>query len=122
MLPEQFRACFQPQFLSTPPCNGDYLNGKSLSEAKNEFMKRYRPLIGDSSKIDVDTVIQQKIQEWKEHKGQRLLFMFVEQSYQDTNNINLNMQKVWEGDLDELASKYSFVRLVGSGIPCFKEN
>lgn len=124
MTSEQFRACFQPQLIKTNPCNGDYLNGRSLSEAKREYMQSRGtvtpPLGGEPAKFDVDAFFERKIQEWKDHEGERLLFMMVEYRA-PKKDIRIEILKVWEGDLDSLAHKYSFLELTPGGMPRFKE-
>lgn len=96
------RQAFEKQ-LSDPrsvTCDGDYLGGRSREEVITELI-RLDPMLPDP-----DSFIDRKIQEWKDHTGEHLLF-FIARHRDEENRLRLEVMKCWEGDLSEMTKHWS---------------
>jgi hypothetical protein len=89
---------------NSTPSNGDYLDGRSRELAKEEFVKM-NPTLEDQA----DDYIDRKIQEWKDHAGEYLLY------FMDRTDSRVAVMKCWSGDLERIQREWRIVSLPTGG-------
>ena len=119
-----FTKYFKEQLEKSQASDGDYLKDKSFDEAVKQFMDRTRHTVMDEtltprektkSREEAEEYINGKIQEWKDHEGQKLLFFLLQQS-----PTHVEIVKVWESDLEKTLKNLTFLHMATAAMPAFK--
>lgn len=116
-----FTQYFKEQLDAATPCDGDFLQGRTFSEAVKELQasreKVTPPFLPEGQepvKFDAAAHIERRIKDSADHRGQKMLFFMIEHSPG-----HIEVLKVWEGELAEAMSKLSFSRMATSAMPVF---
>ena len=116
-----FTQYFKEQLDAATPCDGDFLRGRTFSEAVKELQasrgKVIPPVLPEGQelvKFDAVAHIERRIKDFADHKGQKMLFFMIQHSPG-----HLEVLKVWEGELAEAMCKLSFSRMATSAMPVF---
>lgn len=111
-----FTQYFKEQLDAAAPCDGDFLQGRTFSEAVKELQasRDFLPEGQEPVKFDAAAHIERRIKDFADHKGQKMLFFMMQHSPG-----HLEVLKVWEGELAEAMRKLSFSRMATSAMPVF---
>lgn len=116
------RNVFAAQLASATPTSGDYLENRS----KEALFHDWLPMLKGSDIMEkaasFDVALNAKIQEWKQHAGERQLYFMI-----DSGGIIPQVIKVWESELEQLDTLFNIhidldhVIYAGDGfMPVFK--
>lgn len=89
------------------PCTGDFLAGRTRQQVYNEMYPR--DAFGEKvvSKDRVDAVIDARIEEFKQHKGEyRFLYRLNDPA--NTAGTTISIMKIWESEIDTLEGTVEF--------------
>ena len=111
------RELLKKQLESTDPCNGDYLNGKTIEEC---IAKNLANPEDPRTEEEIRIFIEGRIELWKQHKGDRLLYIAEQRAIPDNPHL-LEIVTIWESELDTYTGK--FIRTMSGqwSIPVFEK-
>lgn len=113
---------FQLQLDNAIPCTGDYLCGRTREEMIEAFRNNdIFPAFRDNymfPETNLETYVDSRIALWKHHIGERMVFAIIPRSDDTQSNINLEVVRVWESEIDEFCKNHQFQRMSES-IPIF---
>lgn len=120
-----FLSYFSEQLKTAIPCNGSYLGELTFEQAVEDMIARNTPMIDPETfrkkAIDrnwIEETIKRKIQEWKEHEGERFLFFMV-----NRKDKSVEIVKCWESQVQKALSGLEYLGPASqaSSMPRFKE-
>lgn len=111
------RELLKKQLDSAEPCSGDYLGDKTIEEC---IAKNLANPEDKRTEEEIRKFIEGRIELWKQHKGDRLLYI-AEQRATPDNPRFLQIVRIWESELDTYTGK--FIRTMSGqwSIPLFEK-
>jgi hypothetical protein len=97
---------FAEQLAETKPCDGDYLQGKPRDEMLKAWLAhdKWQPSPPpDYVPPNWEDVLNAKIQEWKDHEGDKQVFFMTQTGY-DGTSVTIEVAKAWASEIPAMES------------------